>query len=166
MKTMKNGAVLILVVLLLAACASLSPPKRAAYTGQDQVGAVDANMLIGSWNGEILNPIEGEQDTVYKIEYRADGTVTSYSRTKDSSGVMGPMEFEITGTWKVDGELVTQTAEEIREVSGNKLAAMVASMMGSMKEKMTGTANIYEASADRIVLVADEGQAQALTRIK
>lgn len=167
MRTFNSLVISALLMIFVAGCASMSQPNRPAYSGLDGVGMVNGNMLVGTWNGRILNPIEGEQGMEFTIEYRGDGTATSNSKMKDiSGGMMGAMEFEVTGTWKVDGDKIIQEAQEVREVSGNKLGGMVASMMGGMKKNMTGTANVYEASADRIVFVADEGQAQELTRVK
>jgi len=63
--------------------------------------------------------------------------------------------------------MIRGTMESIRETSGNPAAKLMIPLLNAMKKTSTGTANIIEASANRVVLVATEGgQAQELTRIQ
>lgn len=157
-----NIIAVIFITSIIAAC--VTQPPRAPYTGSDTVGAISKNMLIGHWKIRILNPIEGEQLDSADIHYRDDGTLLLNSQSS-SSGM--DMALEISGTWSIQGDLVNQKMESIRETSDNKIAAMMIPLMNSMKSRMSGSANVYSASADRVVLVSSTGgQAQELTRIR
>ena len=69
------------------------------------------------------------------------------------------------GTWTVQGDTIATQLESVREVSGNTLGGLMARMMSGMREKMSGSANVYEATPNRLVIVSDDGQAQELTRL-
>lgn len=113
---------------------------------------------------KILNPLEGEPAQGGIVEYRPDGTVFA-QHSNDVSGL--DMQIEMDGTWSIEGEMVRATMESIRETSGNPAAKIMIPLLNSMKKTNTGTANILEASENRLVLVAtDGGQAQELTRIQ
>ena len=63
-------------------------------------------------------------------------------------------------------ETVTQTLETIEETSGSQLGALMQPLLSGMKKRATGSANVYEATADRVILDSTEnGQAQEYTRI-
>ena len=70
----------------------------------------------------------------------------------------------MVGTWQVEGDLIRVQLESIKETSGNALGGMMATFMSGMKDRMNGTANVYEASANRVVLVGTDGGAVELTR--
>jgi hypothetical protein len=158
--------VISIAIILSTGCASMSKPKRTAYTGADSVGAATPEMLIGNWSVKALNPAEGENTTESKASFKSDGTVTINVTPNTSPNPMGTIALEMTGDWSIEGDYVVQQLKSIRETSGNKMASMIVGMMGSMKEKMGGKSNIYEASADRVVFVSDDGQAQELIRIQ
>jgi len=155
-----------LTILLINGCASMSQPKRTAYTGSDNVGSVTPEMLIGNWNVKLLNPTEGETVTGVKSHYKSDGTVVMNVTPQSPASPMGTVALEMMGTWSIEGDNVAVQLTSMKETSGNKMASMIVGMMGNMKEKMGGKANIYEASSNRVVLVSDEGHAQELTRIQ
>jgi hypothetical protein len=120
-------------------------------------------MLVGSWSVRILNPLEGEEANQVTAKYNADGSVVVDSV---STEVGMQMSLRMIGRWSVDGDRITQTLESIEETSGKPINALMRPFMGRLKSRASGTANIYEASANRVVLVSDEsGQAQELTRL-
>ncbi len=137
---------------VIAAC--VTPPPRIPYAGADTVGAVNKNMLLGHWKLQILNPIEGEKMNSADIRYLNNGTVILNSKSS-SSGMA--MALEISGTWSIQGDLVTQKMDSIRETGNNEMAAMMIPFMNSMKDRMSGSANIYSASANSVVLVSNAG---------
>ncbi len=169
MKKILPISLVCLLPLLINACAStpFTQPKREAYTGKDQVTAVNATSFIGSWHGKILNPIQGEtlQNVTYR--YKTDGTVLMNVDNTNTGNPISDMAIEITGTWQVGNGLITQQAQSIRETSGNKFAGMITGVMNSLKRKMSGSANVYLLEPNRIILVSEDDQHQALelTRI-
>lgn len=153
-------------IILFNGCASMSQPERAAYTGADNFGTVKPDILIGNWNIRILNPAEGEEAQKMTSTYKSDGTVVINTQSSASANPIGNIVLEMTGTWSIEGENVVLHLDSIRETSGNQIASLMVGMLGNMKKSLSGTANIYEASTDRIVLVSTEGgQAQEWTRI-
>ena len=166
MQTITRIFTVSLAIIFISGCATMSQPKRTVYTGADNVGTVTPEMLIGNWNVKLLNPIEGETVSGVKANYGADGTVVMNVTPQSSASPMGTIALEMVGAWSIEGDNVAVQLKSMKETSGNKMASMIVGMMGNMKEKMGGKANIYEASSDRVVLVSDEGQAQELTRIQ
>ena len=137
---------------------------RAPYTGADNVGPLANDMLIGNWSVKVLNPIEGEQSGgVTDVSYSADGTIVM-NANPSAQGM--DMALRMTGSWAIEGDLVTQTLESIEETSGSQLGALLKPFLNGMKNRATGSANIFEASADRVILVSTgDGQALEYTRI-
>ena len=155
----------LLTVIALSACSFSGPPKREVYTGKDQVGQISKDMIVGNWEVTILNPIEGEQADYKPIaHYSADGTLTMDA--KFDTGGMGEMALEVSGTWQIEGDKITQVAKDVREKSGGSMAMMVKLFKGMMLRNGNANLNVYEASASRLLMVSDDGQAQELNRVK
>jgi len=140
---------------------TLAGMERPEYTGTDSVGAVNSSSLIGTWQVAILNkaPIEPELNIVMTIN--EDGSFDATAK-HDFKEPIGKLEYELKGTWSVQGENVSITTVSARETSGNKLA-------GPDEEIYDGEAdlfNIYESRSDYLV-VFDEGNgvAQSYTRL-
>jgi hypothetical protein len=150
----------LVAAVVLAGC-STTPPPRPDYNGADSVAGISEQMLVGQWQGRVLNPIKGESTEPFQVAYNENGSVVLNS--KDTQSGLG-LEFEVLGTWSIDGETVTVNMESITETSGNQLGALITRFGSAMKDKAPGTRNIYEASADRLVIVSDDGQAQELVR--
>ena len=145
----------ILLCSTLTACSFSSPP-RPEYTGGDYVGAVEPEMLIGTWDYKVLNPVEGEPQADVVMTFNPDGTVTSVSDMPAQEGVpMSAMTLEVSGTWRIDGEYVITTTEDVKETSGNKLAGMMASMGKGYAAGLEGRIDVYEANSSRLVLVSE-----------
>ena len=159
-----SRSVICAITLLFAitGCASKAP-VRSAYSGADSVGAVSSDMFVGNWSVRVLNPIDGEQPGVSNVSYSADGTIVMNT---NSSNQGFDMALRMTGSWQVEGDLVVQTLESIEETSGSNLGVLIKPLLAGMKDRATGSANVYEASANRIVLVSvEDGQAVEYTRI-
>ena len=156
---------LLCVIAFIGGCASSKPSKRPDYTGEDSITAVNPSMILGEWNTRILNPIEGEETASNAIvKYLEDGSVVVDSEV--DTGGMGVLLMEVSGTWEIKGESIEQVATDVREKSGSALGAVVKLFSGRMLKNANTTLNIFEASADRLVIVSDHGQAQELIRIK
>ena len=147
---------------VLASGCSLTPPPRTPYAGADTVGEINSDMLLGSWNVRVLNPLEGEENNQSDMRFNSDGTMVMNSSI-NNEGM--PFAMRMTGRWSVAADLVTMAVESVEETSGSPMAGFLAPMLDSYKDRMVGSANVYEASANRIVLVTGEGDmAQELTR--
>lgn len=150
----------LVTAVVLAGCGT-TPPPRPDYNGADSVAGVSEQMFVGQWQGRVLNPIEGESTEPFQVAYNEDSSVVM--NFKDTQSGLG-LEIEGIGTWSIDGETVIVQMESFTETSGSKLGILVSKFASLMKDKATGTMNIYEASADRLVIVSDDGHAQELVR--
>ena len=149
-------------ICLTSTGCSLGPPTRTPYVGVDSVGEISPNMLVGSWDVRVLNPIEGEERNQTDAHYKQDGTVVINS-SSNNEGMS--LAMRMTGRWRIEGDMVMLTMESIEETSGNAMAALMMPMLNSMKDRATGSANVFESGDGRLVMVATEGgQAQELTR--
>jgi len=106
MKSTSKIVLAAVVATSLASCASFKPEPRPAYTGADQVGAVDASMLIGTWRIKHLNPRPNEPVVSAQMTFNSDGTTSGFSKTDsgDTSNPYGRMELEMKGNWSVNGD--------------------------------------------------------------
>lgn len=159
-RTVLLPAVCVLVILV-AGC-NTTPPPRPAYNGPDRISTVQPAMLVGSWQVRVLNPVQGEVSNNVTVKYTADGGVVMETVGKE----MGmEMSLRMIGRWSASGDTITQTLESIEDMSGKPMNALLRPFMGRLKTRASGTANIYEATRDRVVLVSEHGQAQELTRL-
>lgn len=147
--------------IVLAGC-NTTPPPRPAYDGPDRVTTVQPAMLVGSWQVRVLNPIQGEDKNNVTVKYTADGGVVMETVGNE----MGmDMSLRMIGRWSANGDTITQTLESIEDTSGKPMNALLRPFMGRLKTRASGTANVFEATRDRVVLVSEHGQAQELTRL-
>lgn len=154
-------SLLMALAISAASCGTMGQPDRPRYTGADMVTAVDRNQLVGTWSIRALNPLQGEQQTA-QVTYNPDGTFVGVAES-DSSGMK--MKMQTAGKWSVQGDKVTQEVTDMKEISGNKMAAMMMPLMKSMAGKVSGTGNVHELGPTRMVIVSDEsGLAQEFTR--
>lgn len=155
---------LVAATLTLSACVSLTPPSRPAYTGADVVSNAEASQLVGNWRVTELNPYPDAEPQNTVIEYRADGTVRGeVTPGGESAAALGDTRFELLGTWTLDGDTVVHKDMKMNTIGGNRMASMMASMINS-QQNISGSANIYELSANRIVMVGDDGNATEYVR--
>lgn len=162
-KTLKVGAVL-LVTIALSACMSMGTPKRDVYTGKDQVGQITKDMIIGDWEITILNPIEGEQHEIKPVaHYMSDGSLTVDAEFESGMGVV---ELEVIGNWTIEGDRVKQVATDVREKTESSIGIMIKAFKGLMLRNNNTVLNLYEASANRLLVVSEEGEAQEFNRLK
>jgi len=141
---------------------ALQATERPEFQGTDTVGAVDSNMMIGTWQVEIINSIALEEELDMQISFNEDKTISAILKA-DVGAPIGKFAYDMKGTWSADGQYVTITPTSMQETTGNTLA-------GSGEEffdEEGDVSNVYEISADRIVMYDEnEGIGQAYTRIK
>ncbi|NND92085.1 MAG: hypothetical protein HKN42_14595 [Granulosicoccus sp.] len=161
----KTAAVVSLTIAAsLAGCASMTPPVRPAYTGTDTVNSASKSQLVGIWTVTDLNPYpeSGPQSTT--IEYREDGTVHGMIIPQgESAEVMGNMRFELDGQWTLTGDTVSHQDIQMNSAGDNPMASLIGKMVNS-RPGISGQANIYELSANRMVMVGSDGAAMEYVR--
>lgn len=150
--------------LLLTGCSSLKAPQRPDYTGADNVTTAMATQLIGTWIVSDLNPYPGNESQTTTIEYRDDGTVRGTMIPGDKGmEAFGKMEFELTGNWILNGDIVSHENVTMSSTSDNAMADLVSNIINS-RPAITSTANIYELSDSRMILVGSDGNAMEYLR--
>ena len=154
-----------LAALLATGCAALTPPKPPAYTGADTVDAVSPDVFIGDWRMVALNPIEGEEVPERRISYTADGAfVAEIEPTEEMAQMTGPEPIRSRGTWSVtDGRVRHDTTD--LEVGGDSALSSFVSRLMREAPGLAAEAEIYEAGPQRVVVVTDDGHANALERL-
>jgi len=162
--TLLRLPLLAVVCLSLTACSSLIP-KPPEYTGADSVDAVPAEAFVGRWRMVALNPVDDSEVPERELTYEADGTFTGMIQpTADMIAAMGDEPILLDGTWSVsEGYLVHDTSEV--KLPGDGLLSRMTAMMTGSRSLVASRANVYERTRDRIVLVTDEGYANAFERL-
>lgn len=154
-----------LLVLTLASCGTKSI-KRSAYTGSDQVGAIDIGMLVGTWDVKVLNPRESDPPMDAQITVSPDGSISGYSAA-DFTNVnqLGRVVYDVTGSWSVNGDTINQTLSTVEQKSGSPLAKFGVSLNLGLLAGQTTATNVYEASANHLIIVNEKaGVARYFTR--
>lgn len=155
---------LLATALVVSGCASLTPPVRPDYNGADAVSNAEASQLIGIWQVTELNPYPGSDPQDTTIEYKADGTVRGeVIPGGETAAVLGDTRFEFLGTWTLTGDTVTHKDMQMNTTGGNAMASMMSKMINS-RQNIAGSANIFELSGNRIVMVGDDGNAMQYVR--
>ena len=150
---------------MLASCASLKPPERPAYSGPDTTTTVEATELVGVWTVKELNPYPDSPPQSTTIEYKADGTVTGLVEPQgEQADVLGNMQFEMNGKWVLAGDLVTHSDMNVEAVGDSNVAKIITNLFKDNADNLSGQANIYEFTADRMVTVGTDGAAMEYIR--
>jgi hypothetical protein len=156
---------LIASTIIVTSCASLTPPVRPDYTGSDSVDIADPAQFIGKWVVRDLNPYPDapHQNTI--IEYLADGTVVGLIESQgDSADALGNMKFQMSGNWQLIGDLIKHSNIEMSGSADNQMGALISKLVNNSSKGIAGQANVYEISANRIVMVGTDGAAMEYIR--
>ncbi|ASJ71056.1 hypothetical protein IMCC3135_04715 [Granulosicoccus antarcticus IMCC3135] len=163
----KSSLVAVLAsTMVMASCASLKPSERPAYTGADTVSSANPSQLVGLWTMSDLNPYPQAEPQSRTIEYRSDGTLTGQITPEgESAKALGGMTFEMSGRWQLEEDRITHEGLEMKVISdgSNPMASLLGKAF-SQKKNLSGQANIYELSANRIVMVGSDGVAMEYVR--
>lgn len=144
----------------LTACGTTSP-KPEPYSGPDEVGTPNASDIVGDWRVSFVN--QGlESEAEYFYTFTEDGQWLSRVRSLPDSAIN--YEMEGTGTWQIQGQMVSVNVQEIVDVSGNNISKIMTKLIKSNMRK-TSTANPYSVSQNQIIWVAENGVAIQLDRI-
>lgn len=151
--------------ILASSCASTKPPPRPDYTGNDQVSAISADQLVGTWLVTPLNPYPGEGDQETVIEYLGNGTVSGQITPQgEGAAALGSTSFTMSGDWSVNGDTVSHANISMEENSGSTMGALLSQIINSSTHNVAGSANVYELSDNRIVMVGSDGAAMQYVR--
>ena len=171
-------------LLVASGCAALAPAERPLWEGRDQVGDVAPERLVGTWRVTPLNPYPDQATQSTVIEYRRDGSVVgqiapsddssddsggnsgggSNGDSSDSSGdesatASGEARFEIRGRWTLADGIVSHADLEVRALSDDAMARLVADLINGTERDLAGTADIQQIDAERIVMLGTDGAA-------
>lgn len=152
-------------LLFLQACAVPAAKKPTPYNGPDTVGTFTADDIVGTWRMTLLSVEKTPDDPVALVTINADGTAVA--TTTPPEGAEINFAFESSGTWEIAGDQLKTAMTEMREVSGNRAAAFIGGFASRFisKDQLSGTANPYVLTAERMVLVDDEGYALQYDRV-
>jgi hypothetical protein len=154
-------------LVITTACSLPGPPQRDTYTGQDLVGDVDAEQIIGVWDVSPLNPLEGQAQQHTRIRYKQDGRVIGKLHwPDDDEDSLGEMTFGLKGFWHIDGENIEHTDVHMREVSGSKHGELISSIINNSQRGLVNRANVHELTADRMIMVGSDGVAMLYDRLQ
>lgn len=157
-------AALIAATIVVSGCASLKPPERPSYTGTDNIQTAKNDQLVGKWTVSELNPLPGTPAQTTVIEYRPDGTVTGLvSSSSEETAALGSLEFQLEGSWVLEADTVSHQNITMNSTRDDALGSMVSKLINRQKG-ISGQANIFELSDNRIVMVGSDGAAMEYIR--
>jgi len=164
MKHRLSTTITILSAAILSSCASLPPAERPAYLGADLITHAQSTQLLGKWTVNELNPHPNSEPQSTTIEYRKDGTVVGTLKPQgESAQAFGNMQFELTGEWILNEDTVVHQNVNMSSTSDSTMGDLISSMINNQKG-VSGQANIYELSPNRIVMVGNDGAAMEYIR--
>ena len=162
-----QGVLTAATLVITTACSISGPPQRDTYTGQDLVGDVDAEQIIGVWDVSPLNPLEGQPQQRTRIRYKQNGRVIGKLQWPDDRETsIGDMTFGFNGNWHVDGEYIVHADVRMREISGSAYGDIISSMTNNSQRNLASRANVHELTADRVIMLGTDGVAMRYERIQ
>lgn len=134
--------------------------ERAKYTGTDSVGVVDPGQLVGTWQVKNVNATKLEEAFDMQLILKKDKSLAGYIKA-DFENSIGKFNYDLVGTWSVEGEYITIDPISATETTGNTLAGSGEELF----DKFVG--NVYEANANYLVILDEtDGVAQSYTRLE
>ena len=156
---------LIASAVIVASCAALTPPVRPDYTGSDSVYKAEPAQFIGKWVVTDLNPYPDTPPQNTIIEYLADGTVVGLIEPQgESTDGLGNMKFQMSGNWQLNGDRMSHSNIEMSSSVDNQMGALISKLVNNSSKGIASQANVYEISANRIVMVGTDGAAMEYVR--
>lgn len=144
----------------LVGCATSldAPPARPMVDVPDQVGAVDRERLVGTWQCRDLNPYPDQVVETVRETYAANGGYRAESRSPPRPP-LGALLVTVHGTWAVAGDQVVTSSltTAARSADGDPdtdlLAGLGAEFVNSYAaDHGDGAADILKLEPDRLVL--------------
>lgn len=139
----------------------LQPNQRDEYNGIDSVGAVEAGALIGTWQVEYINGTVFEKAIDLQFTFNEGNAFAAIAKAQIQEPAH-KFEHRIKGVWSVEDEYVTVDQLMVEETTSGSSGET----SDSVFEKEGMTLNVYELSADQVVVYNEEdGTALSLTRL-
>lgn len=153
-------------LVITTACSLTGPLKRDTYTGQDLVGDVDAELIIGVWDVSPLNPLDGQPQQRTRIRYKQNGRVIGKLHWPDDrEASIGDMAFGFNGNWHVDGEYIVHADVRMRELSGSEYGDAISSIVNNSQRSLASRANVHMLTAELLLMVGTDGVAMRYDRV-
>lgn len=164
MKIYRIATLCIACLCLLSACASVNNKNHIRVS--DTVGQIDDRLLVGKWKVRELNPGSDAQAPETIIEYHDNGSLTGFITISDTSSASGNLSFDVQGNWYTEGELLKHADMHIQSTSQSQLGQLMSNLMNQSGNNLGGMANVYDISANRIIMVGtrDDDSAMVYTR--
>lgn len=146
-------------LITVTGCVSITPPSRPEYTGTDNIDQVQASQLIGRWSATELNPLPNTNPQTTFIDYNSDGTVSGIvPSSTDAPASIDNLELRLSGNWALQADVVEHRNIVIHSTDDSELGLLLNQVLQS-QASISSRANIYEVSAERIVMVGEDGKA-------
>ncbi len=94
--------------------------ERPVYEGIDTVGAVDPSRLHGTWLVKFINKPPVQPDFDLELTLNPDKSFQANAKF-DLGAALGKVEYEMKGSWLVDGDFFEMTEISTVETTGNPL---------------------------------------------
>jgi len=166
-KTLRIG--MLAAALLVGGCAAFTPAKRPAYEGEDTVGSISAERIVGRWDVTPLNPFpdqaHGSATQLTRVTYRADGIVVADLQAPlDDADTFDGARLTLMGAWHVaDGQVVHDDVV-MSTHSDNSSAQLLVEMINQSQAGAQSIADVSEISAEHMILVGRDGVAMHYAR--
>jgi len=160
---------LLAAALFVGSCAAFTPAERPAYEGEDTVGSLSAECIVGRWDVTPLNPLPGQASgsatPLTRVIYRADGIVVADLQAPvDDANTFDGAQLRLTGAWQVvDGQVVHDDVV-MSTPSDNRSAQLLVEMVNQSQAGAQSIADVSELSAEYMILVGRDGVAMHYAR--
>lgn len=137
---MRPYASLAAVGVLAACVGGGSAPGRPAVSLADEVGAIDRDLVVGTWQCRELNPYPERPLQAITTTYEADGRFTGQGRSAEG-GPVGGMIVDVWGSWAVEGDqlVASDVRTEARAADDNPAINMLAGLGAAIANTMMAT---------------------------
>jgi len=150
--------------LQFSACVSTHTPRQTAYEGVDQISDFNGEQIVGLWRVTALNPLANSGSRITLIEYKPDGTVVGNIEPSGESAKLGFGKLRLNGEWSVGNGVVVHREVKMTSESDSELGELIANIVNSSSRNLGGKADVFELSANRIVMVGSDGAAMQYDR--
>lgn len=154
----RGGFTLVGAACLLAGCAAGGggdPPRRPAVAVADEVGAVDRDLVVGTWRCRELNPYPEMPALTIATTYEADGTFVSETQAAPRPP-LGAVRSKARGRWSAEGGQIATT--DVTTEAGSADGDAWTDLMARATASVINTFNIDQPRATGEVLQLDRRQ--------
>lgn len=145
---------------LLAGCTAGGgdAPRRPVVDRPDQIGTIDRELIVGTWQCRELNPYPNAPLRGTTITYRGDGSFESQGRS-ETQGPLGAILAESRGQWQVQGDRIvaSNVTTTARAADGNPMTNVLAGLGASIANSIMawqddGTSDVLTLTGNELVM--------------